>query len=114
MGRVHRLRRFMRVMAAAVSLLGAGGVAGAQPQATSPAQPLVVPWTDVEPYAYMGRDGVEGLFADLARELGRRLDRPIEFRHFATTKEHAAAQTRGETDMLPGVAALPFLRERNK
>lgn len=100
------------VVVAATALLAAAGPVPAHAQTDRP--PLVIPWIEVEPFAYPGRDGgVEGLFADLAKELARRLDLEIEFRRFDNPSAHATAQIAGETDLLPGVAALPFLRENN-
>lgn len=109
---MRHIRSTLRGVAGAVLAFATFAGASAQSQDAARA-PLVVPWTDIEPYAYQDRDGVAGLFADLARELGRRLDRDVSFRHFETALAQAAAQTSGETDMLPGVATLPFLRENN-
>lgn len=100
-----------RSMAVAVAVaVGLCGVASAQ----QGERVLRVPWTDIEPYTYAGRDGeVDGLFADMARELGQRLGYRIEFQRFADPLAMATAQADGLTDILPGVAALPMLGRSN-
>ena len=79
-------------------------------QAQTSGEPLTVAWSEIVPLFRAEPNGRAGGFgAELMREISARAGFDIRFRKFATAEEMIRAQARGETDILPAIAALPLL-----
>ncbi|MEM7423401.1 MAG: transporter substrate-binding domain-containing protein, partial [Pseudomonadota bacterium] len=102
---------FIRACIAAVSTLFAAAVPA---QSQSLSEPVTVGWAEVRPLFYGDEDGnPAGFGIDLARLIAKRADITLSFRRFDTPEGMIRAQAAGEVDLLPAIAALPGLAERN-
>lgn len=77
-------------------------------------KPLTVGWTEIAPLFRADENGgAAGFGAEAIRAIAERADLTLSFRRFDTAEEMIKAQAAGEVDLLPAIAAVPFLGERN-
>ncbi|NIZ15072.1 transporter substrate-binding domain-containing protein [Phaeobacter sp. HF9A] len=97
-------------------LFGAFALAAYDARAQESRQPekVVMAWGDVPPLSMQGRDGAPtGFVIELARLLAAKVGFELELRQYPSVPDIAAAQRRGETDMLVGVGMGPAFRDSN-
>ena len=83
--------------------------------AQTTANKLVVGWSEITPLFIADRDGgPAGFGAEIISEIAKRAGFEIEFRKFDKAEAMIEAQAAGETDLLPAIAALPFLQAQNE
>ena len=77
-------------------------------------KPLTIPFTNSPPFMYLDADGNRtGFFVELSELLAAELNTSIQYRPFDSIQEAVGAQMRGQTDMIAGIAALPFFEAEN-
>ena len=75
---------------------------------------LVVPVTDVPPFAFTDRQGERaGFLVTFARLIGEEIGVPIEFLEVANSRELVGAQASGRSNFIPGILKLPPLTATN-
>ncbi|MEM6664528.1 MAG: transporter substrate-binding domain-containing protein [Pseudomonadota bacterium] len=78
-------------------------------------EPLIVGWSEVRPLFYADNSGAAaGFGAEIMRQIAEKAGLEIRFRRFDRPEQMIRAQAAGETDLLPAIAALPLLSERNE
>lgn len=105
----HKLWRIMGLIFSA-AVLSSGLSVSAQAQDKI----YTVGWAEIVPLFAADENGnASGFGSEVIREIAARADIQIEFKKFDRPEAMIRAQARGELDILPAIAALPFLEENN-
>ena len=76
--------------------------------------PLIVGFADFPPYMQRSEDGtLSGFIVGLAEAIGDELGLEIDYLISDSARTFVAAQATGESQMIPGIALLPPLRDSN-
>ncbi|MEM6695288.1 MAG: transporter substrate-binding domain-containing protein [Pseudomonadota bacterium] len=85
-----------------------------QGHAQAESETVRVAWAEIAPIFVAGADGAPaGFGAAVMRMIAQEAGLSVDFVKYDSPEEMVRAQANGETDLLPGVAALPLLSEAN-